>query len=140
MEHVIAIAQSAQRTDVTDMEEFFCLMGTAVDGDYQVLGVIMPLQRALNDTLVDGFMMDMVVSRDCPPGTIGDVHTHPSGDPVPSWNIDIPNWNRNRRYTLHLIAFVYENDFDRVGIAAYDYHNPDRPRGLVGNWLKTGGT
>jgi hypothetical protein len=132
MGHIAALADAAQRTQMMVFEETFCLVGVArPNGVYHILGVVRPRQLASIRQVRAG-IMSMVVSEPCPPGTIGDLHTHPFGSPRPSY-VDRANWERNRRFTLHLVGFMLAPD--KAGFQAYDYTDPADPVKLRDQWL-----
>lgn len=130
--HALALSHAAQRTDLIILEETYCLLGLAQsDGTYLILAVIKPRQRAAVHRWGQT-IMSSVISRPCPVGTIADLHTHPFHSGYPS-SIDDGGWKLNRRYTLHLIAFVVGPD--KVGFTAHDYSNGTHRQLLDSDWL-----
>lgn len=133
--HASALAEAAVRTHLTIHEEAFCLLGLAQrDSTYVILAVVKPPQRT-EIRRIGPYLVSSVFSAACPTGTIASLHTHPRGDPRPS-RIDDANWAQQRRFSLHLIAFVRNNDPRTVGMTAHDYTDPKHPRQLTGSWLR----
>lgn len=125
--HVQALAEAAARTRASQYEEMYCLAGIVLpDGAFYVMGVVKPKQRAW---LIPG--ASRVNRAACPPGAVGDIHTHPY-NPYAS-PMDHHTWKGQTVVRVHLIVFMHTAT--RIVFQGFDYTEPTKPHLLTGTWL-----